>query len=216
MAEALQTRRHTQARGRMRRQALLEAARALLQERDMDQITLSAVAERAAIPSSSTYHFYSDMRDLYKDLAREIAHEIIAVTKDAPAVGKWEDVVRFFVLGSSDFFNRDSAARQLMLGPKTPPEIKHAACREDYRFGEALLAMVASQFILPPLADGRVTFFKAIQITDIMFSLSVLEHDRIRDECLEEAVVASIGYLGLYLPRLLPRVSAPTPAVMTA
>lgn len=57
-----------------------------------------------------------------------------------------------------------------------------------------------SQFNLPELADSRELFFKALQIADVFFSLSVAEHDQVTDAALEEAILAATAYLSLYLP----------------
>lgn len=199
------TRKFTQARGRARRQALLQAARRLLFERDLEQITLPTVAEEAGIPASSTYHFYPDMKELYKDLAREIAAEMIAVPASCPAPRTWEDLVRAYTRAGADFYNRDMAARQLMLGPKTPPDIKRAGCARDAGFGDSLMAFIDRHFVLPELPDPGAIFFRAIQVADALFLISVEEHDRLTDEYVEEAGNAVIAYLGLYLPRFLPR-----------
>lgn len=196
---------HTQARGRARRQALLEAARLLLSELPLDQISLPMVAERAEIPPSSTYHFYPDLKELFKDVARAVSVEML---ERGPLLGRpahWEDLVQHTLVTYGKFFNADGAARQLMLGSQTPPAIKHAACKEDGRFGEALRALINEHFVLPETLDSAPAFFRAIQIADVMFSLSVADHDRITEEFLDEAVNATNAYLGLYLPKILPR-----------
>ncbi|WP_160746906.1 TetR/AcrR family transcriptional regulator [Croceibacterium soli] len=204
MAQAAKVMKHTQARGRARRQRLLAAARALLKDRDLDQIGISAVADQAGIPVSSAYHFYPDMTELYKGLSREIAFEMIANYGKPKLAEEWEDVVIQFVTESRNFFNSDPAARQLMLGPKAAAEIKHAACREDYRFGNFLLTSISEHFILPPLDRINERFFRAVQIADMIFSLSVLGSGAVTEEDAAEAAAATIAYLNLYLPRHLP------------
>lgn len=198
---------HTQARGRERRKALLHAARALLDKHDFDQITLPMIAEQANIPPSSTYHFYPVVADLYTDLARSISTEMvghIATDRSFARSATWHAVVRGFMEAAASFFNADRAALQLMLGPRTPPDIKRAACYEDHRFGNALRALLERDFVLPHLNDPEGTFFRAIQIADLMFSLSVAEHDMVTEWGCEEGVNASIAYLGLYLPPMVP------------
>lgn len=202
---AARSRKFTQARGRARRQALLQAARVLLFERDLEQITLPAVAEQAGIPASSTYHFYADMKDLYKDLAREIAAEMTDVPLAPLAPRRWEDLIRPYTKIAVDFYNRDTAARQLMLGPKTPPDIKRAGCAREAGFGDSLMAFIGQYFTLPDLPNPSAIFFRAIQVADALFMISVEDHGHITEEYQEDASDAMIAYLGLYLPRLLPR-----------
>lgn len=192
--------RATQARGRARRAELLAAARTALAERSLDEIGMADVAERAAIPISSTYHFFSDIRELWKELARVVAAQQASEDLALPRVSSWQELVRASLIHHQTAFNKDPAARQLMLGPHIPPEIKNAACKEDFRFGTALWTAVRSQFVLPGLADSREIFFKALLIADVFFSLSVAEHDEVRDEALEEAILATTAYLSVYLP----------------
>jgi len=195
----------TQARGRARRAELLEAARAMLGTQNLDQIGMIAVAEAAGIPASSAYHFFPDIGDLWKELARTIAVAQAAEDLMLPMVDEWETLVELSLRHHQKAFNADRAARQLMLGPHTPPEIKHAACKEDFRFGTALWTVVRQQFLLPGLADSREMFFKALLIADVFFSLSVADHDHVTDDALAEAKLAMISYLRAYLPTRLAR-----------
>ena len=195
----------TQARGRARRAELLDAGRALLGEYQLNQISLTAVAERAAIPASSAYHFFPEIAELWKELARLLAIQQSAEDLDLPQVPDWRSLVGLSLEHHCSAFNANPAARQLMLGPHTPPEIKHAACKEDFRFGTALWTVVRSQFVLPQLADSREIFFKALLISDVFFSLSVAEHDRVSAAALAEAKLATVAFLELYLPVQLAR-----------
>ena len=214
MSETGKTKRHTQARGRARREALLVAARSLLHERDMDEITLPMVSERAEIPASSTYHFFPDIRELYKDLARCIADEMSLVTPEIVAYSRWQDCVGMFMRASAAYFNSDAAARQLLLGPKAAPDIKRAACHDDLRFGAVLSHMLDSAYHLPQMNDPILSCFYAIQIADTFFSLSVLEEGVVTERMLDQAIIGSTSYLANFLPPILElRVGSPIDTV---
>lgn len=213
-AEISRRTRSTQARGRARRAELLVAARSMLGEQALNQIGMVAIADRAGIPASSAYHLFDDIGDLWRELARTIAAAQAAEDLDLPQTDDWQRLVSLSLEHHQRAFNADPAARQLMLGAHTPPEIKHAACKEDFRFGTALWTAVRSQFVLPELADSRELFFKALLISDMFFTLSVADHDRVSDAALAEAKLATIAYLALYLPTRLARAdraSHPTP-----
>lgn len=212
MSETGNNKRYTQARGRARREALLQAARALLHEWEMDEITLPMVSERAEIPASSTYHFFPDIRVLYKDLARTIADEMSLLRPEVVIYQRWQDAVATFMRASASYFNSDAAARQLLLGPKTAPEIKRAACYDDMRFGAVLSDLLETIYHLPPMHDPVLTCFYAIQIADTFFSLSVLEDGCITEHMLEEAIIGSTSYLANYLPPIL-RLQESAPAL---
>lgn len=177
----------------------------MLAVQGLHQIGMIAVAEAAGIPTSSAYHFFPDITDLWKELARSIACEQAAADWKVPPVEEWKDVVSLSLDYHRTVFNSDAAARQLLLGPHTPPEIKHAGCKEEFRFGTALWAIMRRQFVLPELADSRELFFKALLIADIFFSLSVADHDAVTEEALAEAKVATLAFLGAYLPERLAR-----------
>lgn len=198
--------RATQARGRARRAELLSAARLALASHSLDQVSMAAVAESARIPLSSAYHFFGDITELWKELARTIAIQQSSEDLDLAKAASWQDLIRASLVHHQSAFNRDPAARKLMLGPHTPPDIKNAACKEDFRFGTALWTVVRSQFILPELADSRELFFKALLIADVFFSLSVADNDTVTEQALAEASLAVVSYLSLYLPPQLAKV----------
>lgn len=191
--------------GRARHAALLAAARALLGERPIEAITLPAVAERAGIPTSSAYHFFKDISALLVELARTLAKQLAELDSPAGEYAQWTDLVRDTITAQAQFFNAEPAARALMLGPATTSAIKQAACYEDDRFGDALKTAVARQFVLPDTYPDQM-FSKAIQISDIFFSLSAATHDAVTEGAQEEAADAVLAYLRLHLPARLPPV----------
>ncbi len=203
------TRSPTQARGRLRRQILLAAARELLETHDLDALSLADVAAHAGVPKASAYHFYANVHQLYGDLSRVIAVELREdqFQPIETAVAGWQDVMAAAIERGAAFFNASTAARQLILGPKSPPEIKRSDRQADYELARSIQAQIGLRFILPELPGRDDLFFRAVEIADLMFCLSVLDHDRITDAMLDEARKAAVAYLGLYLPSILPPVS---------
>jgi hypothetical protein len=51
-----------------------------------------------------------------------------------------------------------------------------------------------------------------VEIVDLIFSLSVIEHGRITAHAVEEACRAGKAYLSTYIPDVLKRRDAPAPA----
>lgn len=197
------SRRYTQARGRARREALIQAVRDLLQHREIDDITLPMVSEAANIPTSSAYHFFPDLRELYKELARIISDEMLRGEPRIAADASWQEIIAIFVDGSADHFNADAAARQLMLGPRTTPEIRQAGCHDDHRFGVQLHKVLDERFHLPVMDEPVALFFRAIVIADAFFALSVLENGAVTRYMATEAARAATSYLANYLPPIL-------------
>lgn len=204
----LRTRKSTlRVRGLARRERLLSAARALLDEREMDEISLGDVAARAGVPKGSAYHFYDDIKDLYTALLALTEEEILKtqVLPITEAVREWPDVIRILLRRAVEFYNSNRPARQLQIGPKTHPELKLHNRRSDLAVGDICQQQLSAFFELPQLPQASQVMFRAVEIADLMFSLSVLESGRITPEMAAEAERAVIAYLGTYFPTKLRR-----------
>lgn len=193
--------------GIVRRRRLLDAARLLLQDRDLDEISLGDVAVEAKVPKGSAYHFYSDIKDLYVSLLADVEEELQTILK-APIrgqVGSWMRVVEILTERGMDYYAKNLASMKLQVGAKTPPDLKLHDRKSDVALGEIYEEQINAFFELPQIADRSTIFFRAIEIADLMFSLSVLEHGRITPEMEQEANRAMCAYLACYIPKKLPR-----------
>ncbi len=194
--------------GIARRKRLLAAARALLAHHDLDELSLADVARVARIPKGSAYHYYSDIMDLYVQLLAVLGEEMLddvrrPIRGSLPAA--WTDVIAALVRRGAHYFGTHRAARQLLLSPKTPPELKLRDRQSDAQIGKLFEQQVESRFVLPEHPERSAIFFRAVEIADLMFSLSMLEHGAITDDMTEEAVRAVVGYLLAHFPATLPR-----------
>jgi AcrR family transcriptional regulator len=193
--------------GIARRARMLEVARELLCAHDLDALSLADVAAKARIPKGSAYHYYSDIMDLYAHLLALIEEELVADLRRplrGAAIDSWADIVAALIRRGVRFFDAHPAARQLVLSPKTPSELKLRDRQNDIRIGKLFERHIASRFVLPDDPDRTTVFFRAVEIADLMFSLSMLEHQTITPEMTEEAVRAMVGYLRSHIPDVLP------------
>jgi AcrR family transcriptional regulator len=195
------------ARGIARRIRLIDAARKLLKSHDLDSISLGDVAKQANVPVSSAYHFYSDIRDLYTALLSRIEEQLLEEYRKPlrEAARNWPDVIDILVRKGVKLLAADPAARQLMVGPKTPADLKLRDRKNDIALGRLYEHHVSEHFQLPATIDGPKIFFRAVEIIDLMFCLSMVECGYINDEYTAEAVRAAVAYLGSYLPATLPK-----------
>jgi AcrR family transcriptional regulator len=193
--------------GIARRKLLLDTARLLLAHLDLDQITLADVAHAARIPKGSAYHYYGDIMDLYVQLLGVLGEEMLEDVR-RPLRGKppaaWTDVVAALVRRGARYFDRHRDARQLLISPKTPPQLKLRDRQSDRRIAGLFEAQIERLFALPARPDRTGIFFRAVEIADLMFSLSMLEHGSITPAMTEEAVRAVTGYLLRHFPAKLP------------
>jgi AcrR family transcriptional regulator len=197
----------TQERGRLRRTHMVTAARKLLFVRELDEIALTDIADAADIPKSSAYHLFPTAFDVHAAAAQEIAGELELHMRGLhlPICDGWADFVGAFIRHGARFFNDRRDAMQLLLGPKSPPAIKTVDReKSDLAISRQMVDALSKHYILPDWISRDETFFRAIEIADLFFSLSVLRCQRITEEYVAEAVRATNAYLALYIPAILP------------
>lgn len=198
----------TQRRGELRRRQLIEATRELLVEREIDDISLEAIARRAGIPVASAYHFYPTRLAVFAATAAQLGSEIADVLRrplPAARVRRWEDVLTLSIERAVRYYARSPATGRLLIDPKSPAEIKLADRRNDRSLGLLLEEMIGRHFALPAIEDRARVFFHAVEIVDLMFLLSMIQSGRITREMVKHARIASIAYLREFLPRRLAR-----------
>ena len=99
----------------------------------------------------------------------------------------------------------DLAAVQIFLGGKTPPEVGLVDRNSVRTVSTVLLELFDRSFVLPDVPNIDDVFYYFVQLTDLMLSLSVIEHGEITPAMLEESKRAGKGYLSTYLPPMLTR-----------
>ena len=177
----------TRKRGRERRKLLLKAAYDLLCARPVE---------------GSAYHFFANRFDVFSALAKELSDQFVeAHRRRVPASRRksWRALAEHLVDVGAEVYAANPPARQLLIGGKTPPEVKQADRLNDRAVGEVMYEVFAEHFELPETDEMRKAFYYFIEITDLIFTLSVIEHGEITSEMLAEAKRAGTGYLGTYL-----------------
>ncbi|MFK7730007.1 MAG: TetR/AcrR family transcriptional regulator [Pseudomonadales bacterium] len=191
----------TRAPGRLRRQKLLDAARALLIEQPIEDISFRDIAKRADVPEGSAYHFFANRFDLFAELACELNDEFVAAHhKPVPASKRktWGQLAAHMVDVGACVYADNPAARQLFIGGKTPPEVKQAERINDRDVVDAMHDSFARYFDIAETQKMRDAFYYFIEITDLLFSLSMVEHGKITPGMLKEAKRAGVAYLKTY------------------
>ncbi len=192
-------------RGVERRKQLLQAAYDLLCENDIENISFRDIAARAGIPEGSAYHFYANRFDLFTALANELSELFVkAHQRKVPAARRrdWRALAGYLVDVGATVYAQNPPARQLLIGGKTPPEVKQADRMNDRRVAELMFEVFSRYFELPDSPGLPAAFYYFIEITDLIFMLSVIEHGDITPHMLCEAKRAGTGYLAHYLAGL--------------
>jgi AcrR family transcriptional regulator len=193
--------------GIARRARLLKAAEDLLVTHDLDGLSLADIAAKARIPKGSAYHYYEDIMDLYGHLLVQIEEELLEGLRRPLRDGStnsWTEIVAALVRRGERYFEANPAARQLILSAKAPSELKLRDRQSDVRIGKIFEEHIQARFVLPAHPKRAAVFFRAVEVADLMFSLSMIEHGRITAEMTEEAIRATVGYLRGHFPEVLP------------
>ncbi len=191
----------TRAPGRKRRQALLDAAYDLLCEREIEDVSFRDIAKRADVPEGSAYHFFANRYDVFTELSNSLNEKFArAHDKAVPAANRatWSKLAEHMVDIGARIYAKTPPARQLFISGKTPLEVKQADSRNDRDVAAAMHRSYARYFDVPDTDEARSAFYYFIEITDLIFSLSVVEHGKITPAMLAEAKRAGVAYLGTY------------------
>ena len=192
----------TRKRGRERRKLLLKAAYELLCVRSIEDVSFRDIADKAGVPEGSAYHFFANRFDVFSALAEELSDQFIeAHRRKVPPSRRrsWQALAEHLVDVGAKVYAKNPPARQLLIGGKTPPEVKQADRINDRSVGNVMHEVFAEHFELPESDEMRNAFYYFIEITDLIFTLSVIEHGKITPAMLAEAKRAGIGYLATYL-----------------
>ncbi|MFD9906706.1 TetR family transcriptional regulator, partial [Streptomyces sp. NPDC059063] len=99
-----------------RRQALLDAAEALLAEHGYQAATLKAIGQRAGIPTASVYHYFSDRHQVEAELLRRQARELdvlIGAALDDPELRTLRDAVDAVIDPAFAYFRQHPSCVEL-------------------------------------------------------------------------------------------------------
>lgn len=180
----------TRKRGRERRQLLLNAAYELLCARPVEDVSFRDIADEAGVPEGSAYHFFANRFDLFSALAEELSEQFIeAHRREVPPSRRktWQALAGYLIDVGEGVYAENPPARQLLIGGKTPHEVKQADRLNDRAVGNVMFEVFSEYFELPESDEMRNAFYYFIEITDLIFTLSVIEHGKITPAMLAEA-----------------------------
>lgn len=208
--------RRMSASGIARRRLLLSKARKLLSKNLLKDISLHDVAEASKIPKGSVYFFYDSIESVWSALVEQVYEELGEVMKrPLPAdLVSWAEVFRVMLEKALVFIDSDSALSQLLVGPHVPAALKISMRASDVSLGRVVDEQLSARFVLPAMPDRPKMFFLALEIVDVLCTVSMIEHGRLTQAYRDECVRASLAYLRSYLPDELPRVKPVSAARM--
>lgn len=211
------TRRGPQARGLARRQQLEDAAEILLETREVDEISLTDVANQAGIPVASSYSFYGNVNDLFARLLVKHTEQMFNEVERAIAefeADTWQEIIEQLVDGIALHLRQSPTLQRLRLSGRALPEIRYAADRPTGAdFAERLRALIDAKFALPEIEGGKRPFVIMLDMTEAILVSEYIRSRSIPPGIGREAKWAALAYLKLYIPEFLPRRAAQADSV---
>ena len=193
-------------KGIERRNQILSTIRGLLRGGAINDIALGDVAKSANIPASSIYHFYASVDEILVDLIEEFRKDVLMFMEERGQqfeTDSWQALVDWLVETTKDFYVEHHEYQQLILSGQAKANIKLVDRDSDDLIAKLIVAAFNERFDLPRLPNFEQTSYIALEIVDLIFSLSVQKYGEIRKEYVEEAKLASKSYLRAYLPEIL-------------
>ena len=195
------------AKGITRREALIDTAAELLESHSVDDISLKLIADTAGIAVGSAYHFYPNSNEVFAALARRFGQELAAAVagpfSDDESVS-WQAMWRTAIDRAVALYEEKPAYARLIIGGQAPSEIKLSDRENDERIGELFVEIIGRKFEFQDFPDRNRVFFIAVEIVDLVLSLSMIRLGHVSKNMADEAKRASIAYLRTYLPESLP------------
>ena len=212
-------RRPAQKRGQVRVAALLDAADALLRDRDINDISLYDVAHAADVPPTSVYHFFPTKESIFVGLAErylQIMHAALEAPIDHESLEHWRDLVALRYYRVVDYFNGSQNALKLFLGLALHSDVR----RLDFQDIDSLAArthqLMDQFFEMPYVRDPAFKFSIAVSIYDGIWAASYARHGYITPKYAQEGLRAALAYLSTFLPATIALRAPPFPAQQVA
>jgi len=184
------------------------AATSLVSQRDLNSISIYDVAKEAAIAASTVYHHYPNIEALMYRLMEDIFDDFKSVLQDAIVpedIHHWTDINRMIEQGFVNYYSNNPLVQRILLGQHTYASIRHADAQNDLLLAEYVEQIYRQYFILPELPKDVNIFAIALQVADKVYSMNYRENGNIPNEMAREAIIVTEAYLGVYLPKILPR-----------
>ncbi|MDR3507442.1 MAG: TetR/AcrR family transcriptional regulator [Caulobacteraceae bacterium] len=199
-------RRPAQKRGQTRVIALLDAADALLRDRDINDISLYDVAHAADVPPTSTYHFFPTKESVFLGLAErylQTMHTALDEPIDHEALEHWHDLVALRYYRVVEYFNGSQNALKLFLGMALLSDVRRLDFEDIDNLAASTYKSMDRFFEMPYVRDPAFKFSITFAIYDGVWAASYAKHGRITPKHAKEGLRAALAYMSTFLPNTI-------------
>ena len=197
--------RRLRARGKARRENLLDAACQLLTEKTVEEVSFKDIYERAEVPPGSAYHFFENLEAVHVGLMERFGQKFLSTltTPFKPEeTNTWCDLVDTLTIRAADYYAENPVARQVYMGATLP---QGTITKENLAIGKVVEELFSEHFKLPEIKNQSLVFTLYPKLVNQVFAVSVTNHGTITPDLMEEATTVGKGYLKMYLPEKLPK-----------
>ena len=204
---ALTARKPAQQRSRLRFEALLDAADALLAKNETTDVGLYDIAAAAGVPPASVYHLFPTKEAAFVALAERYLTGLSAYIIrpfDAAEVQRWKDLIVLEMYRAIEFYNQHPVMCKLFLGENVLPDVRMLDVRNVAAVSSSSYARMNKHFEMPHLHNPDIKFAVLIGIYDGIWMTSYARHGYIAEDFARETELAAIAYCETFLPSVLP------------
>lgn len=210
-ASALVSRKPQQERSLVRYNLLLDAAHGLLLTREIGEIGLYQVADRAGVPAASAYHFFPSPGAIFAALAERYQAELTTLLEAArpPADGRWQTLLRETASLFVQRYNQNLPMSKVILGGVVRPELVQSEQNFVEMTAMRLTVLCDTLYHMPVIRDLQHRLHVMLTLVNAVWALSFSRHGCITPEFEADASVAAIAYCRTFLPEFMePRAGA--------
>jgi AcrR family transcriptional regulator len=204
---AAEPRRPSQQRSRLRFEMLLDAADALLSDKETTDVGLYDIAGAAKVPPASVYHLFPTKEAAFVALAeRYLVGLSNHIMRPVPSgqLRRWQDFVALEMHRAIEYYNDHKVMSKLFFGANVIPDVRILDVKNVARASATTYGRMNRLFEMPYMHDADTKIAALIGIYDGIWMTSYARHGQITAEFARETEMAGIAYCETFLPAVIP------------
>tara|TARA_B100000686_G_C16745417_1_gene949165 strand:- start:201 stop:794 length:594 start_codon:yes stop_codon:yes gene_type:complete len=174
---------------------ILDASDSLLNQENINSLTIAKISEFADLKRTSTYKFFETPDDIKQALIKrylENCNKHLKKNISSNSMADYSLCLKACVGSIIEFFNENLGAQKLILENTVSPPILSS---DLYDLADSILKYIEKSIGLPNMFNKSGVFLVVTQIIFSILSLNTKENSGLTEVGLNEAVRASNAYL---------------------
>ncbi|WP_398468289.1 TetR/AcrR family transcriptional regulator [Tardiphaga sp.] len=185
---------------------LLDTTESLLADSGNEDVSLAQIAEAAAVPLASVYHFFPNRNAAFVALAQRFHAELRARAQERqnPPPPSWQEHLAYTQRRATSYLNDRPAALRLFMGAGVSVQVRNIDMEGNAHISRRRAEEFDLYFDMPRIPELETRMATVLAMSDGIWALSYSIHGRITDAFLQESTRAAICYLRCFLPEVIP------------